>query len=75
LARAFPSDISEAGNLIGRLSPSNDAFFWSGGRAQDPVRTVNAFDRSGGIYGSRDGVPGMWNPPAALRPSARSRPI
>ena len=75
-AGVFPSDMSEAGNLIGRLSPSNNAFFWSatGGLKDLGDGTANAFDRIGGIYGSRDGVPGRWNPAGGFHPpSARSR--
>ncbi len=30
--------------------------------------TANAFDRIGGIYGSRDGVPGRWNPAGGFTP-------
>ncbi len=69
-AAVFPNDISEAGNLIGRLSPSNDAFFWSdaGGFKDLGPGTANSFDRSGGIYGSHDGVPGMWNPVGGFTP-------
>jgi probable HAF family extracellular repeat protein len=71
-AGVFPSGISEAGNLIGRLSPSNDAFFWSdaGGFKDLGSGTANSFDRSGGIYGSHDDVPGMWNPAGGFTPFA-----
>jgi len=66
----FPSDISEAGNLVRRLSPSNNAFFWRdvGGFKDLGPGTANAFDRSGGIYGSHDGMPGMWSPSGGFTP-------
>jgi probable HAF family extracellular repeat protein len=69
-AGVFPSDISEAGNLIGRLAPSNNAFFWRdvGGFKDLGPGTANAFDRSGGIYGSHNGMPGMWNPSGGFMP-------
>ena len=74
----FPSDISEAGNLVRRLSPSNNAFFWRdvGGFKDLGPGTANAFDRSGGIYGSHDGMPGMWSPSGGFTPfSAPPAPL
>ena len=46
-ANAFPSDISEAGNVIGRLGANNDVFYWSdaGGFEDLGPGTANASTR------------------------------
>jgi probable HAF family extracellular repeat protein len=61
-ANAFPSDISEAGNVIGRLGANNDVFYWSaaGGFEDLGPGTARRFDATGAFYGSRSNVPGRW---------------
>jgi probable HAF family extracellular repeat protein len=61
-ANAFPSDISDAGAVIGRLGPNNHVFFWSdaGGFQDLGPGTARGFDSTGAFYGAQNNVPGRW---------------
>ena len=67
----FPTDISDTGNLIGRLSPSNDAFFWSvpaGSRTSAPGRRTPSTAAAASMARTT-ASPGCGIRPAASRPS------
>jgi probable HAF family extracellular repeat protein len=62
-AGVFPSDVSDADTVIGRLGSNNHAFFWSeaGGFQDLGPGTAQGFDRTGSFYGSQGGMPGRWS--------------
>jgi len=58
----FPSDVSDAGTVIGRLGSNNHAFAWTdaGGFQDLGPGTVHGFGTPGTFFGSRGGSPGVF---------------